>query len=177
MSWISHHVGGPGPQLSPATPSGPSQSTPNGPISSATVNPVLQPIAAAEQKADALAQTAGSLAQAAAAMHDGYPAALAAIGAAVSAWRMVQRLAGKIASSSDTSAAMAQAKVQVPGIMATADHAIQGLRTLYQQVKADQAAHRPDLPPAADEPDEGGLGWGALAIGAGIVYLLWKAVF
>lgn len=167
---LEQHVGAP--PLSPATAQGPSYSA------TTTVNPLLKPIAAAEASADAKAGEAHALAQQAMAAHDGYPAAFAAIGAATGAWRSVQRLAGKLASSQGATPDALQAKVAVPGIVASAQHELEDLLALHHALRADQEAKRPDLPPAARVPDEStGLGWGGLAIAGGIVYLLWKAVF
>lgn len=185
MSWI-HHVGAlPPPNMSlPFTVSPATPSTPNGPLSSATVNVFLKPVAAAEAKAEALAHEAELLAHQAMQTHDGYPAALSKIGDATGAWRNVQRLAQKLLdadaqqSTPEKTADMAEAKIAAPGIISTAQHAIEHLFGLHQHLAADQAHKRPDLPPAAAVPSEGmGLGWAGLAIGAGIVYLVWKAVF
>lgn len=186
--WLSppSHVGAPQPaDFLPKGQAAQNWNLGQGPISSATVNPYLKPIAAAELAAEAAAQEAMGLADQAAAANDGYELAFSKIKTAANRWRDVRQLALKIEAADDQqstpqqTADMALAKSAVPGILQTAGTALQALVQMTEMLRADQSEKRPDLPPARalDPEASDGLGWGALAIAGGIVYLIWKAVF
>lgn len=172
----------PGPQISPATPQTPSQKA--GPIASAATNPYLHAIAELEQAAHALTAAAHHLADSAVQAHAGYEAAQGAIKPAAAAWHAVGKasdeLAG-LASPADPqlAAALASAKMAVPGVRASVLAALHDLGALHRMLLEDQAQKRPDLPPAVaiDPYEPPSSPWLPLAIAAGIGYLLWKAVF
>lgn len=190
MSWLlpppsqyaEQHVGAP----SPAELFGQGQASPII-ISSASVNVYLKSIAAAEIAAEAATSEAEGLATQAMTANDGYAAAFGKVRTAANRWRDVRQLALKLAKADDQqstpekTADMAQAKLAVPGVLQTVAGALAHLVSVQAALSADQNEKRPDLPPpAVFDPEQGGgelPSWGVLAVGAGIVYLIWKVVF
>lgn len=183
---LEHHVGAPSPaDLFQGGPAQYNLGDKPGPISSSSVNTFLKSVASAEIAAEAATGEAEALANQAAAANDGYAEAIAKIRTAAGKWRAVRKLALEIQAASpqqstpELSQDLAQAKLAVPGIQQTVHAALQHLVSLSVMLQADQAEKRPDLPPAKalDPEAEDSSPWTALAIAAGIGYLLWKVVF